>query len=74
MPIFRRRAKTSLVRRTSSPSTRMVPVIVAPAVKSMVRFRHRSREVLPDWAGPMTARISFSWTSNVMPWITSRAP
>ena len=58
MPIFRRSAKMSFVLRTSSPATRTVPETVAEAVKSMVRLRQRSIDVLPDWAGPITARIS----------------
>jgi len=37
MPIFRRSAKMSLVLRTSSPATRIVPETVAAAVKSIVR-------------------------------------
>ena len=60
MPIFRRRANTSRVRRTSSPSTRTVPDMRAFAVKSMVRLRQRSIELFPDWAGPITARISWA--------------
>ena len=71
MPIFRRSAKMSFVFRTSSPATRTVPETVAEAVKSMVRFRQRSIEVLPDWAGPITARISLRKTSKVIPWRTS---
>jgi len=35
-----------------------LPETFAEAVKSIVRFRQRSIEVFPDWAGPMTARIS----------------
>ena len=34
------------------------PCTLASGAKSMVRLRQRSREVLPDWAGPMTPRIS----------------
>ena len=67
IPILRRRAKTSLIFRTSSPPTLTVPETVAEAVKSIVRFRQRSIEVFPDWAGPMTARISFLWTSKEIP-------
>ncbi len=62
MPIRRRRPKTSLTRRTSSPSTRTLPETVAPGMKSMVRLRQRSSEVLPDCAGPMTPKISLRST------------
>ena len=71
MPILRRRAKTSRVLRTSSPATRTVPDTVAEAVKSIVRFRQRSIDVLPDCAGPITARISLRYTSKEIPWRTS---
>ena len=40
-------------------------------MKSIVRFRHRSIEDLPDCAGPMTARISLRKTSKEIPWRTS---
>ena len=46
----------------------------ASGVNSSVRFRHRSSDVLPDCAGPMTPRISPRRTSKEMPWITSVAP
>jgi hypothetical protein len=74
MPILRRRAKTSRTCRTSSPSTRIVPETAAWGWKSMVRLTQRRSEVLPDWAGPMTARISFARTPKEIPWITSRPP
>jgi hypothetical protein len=56
---------------TSCPSIVMVPETLASGTKSMVRFRQRSRELLPDCAGPMIAKISFGNTSKEMPWMTS---
>src|SRR5882762_10443757 len=58
IPTFRRSACTFLISFTLRPSTRTLPSILAPGMKSRVRLIALRSVVFPEFDGPMIPRIS----------------
>src|SRR3989442_8424568 len=58
IPTFRRRACTFLISFTLRPSTRTLPSVLAPGMKSRGRLMALRSVVFPEFDGPMIPRIS----------------
>ena len=75
IPILRRTCTGSIPGAyTSRPSTRTLPVTLAPGTTSCIRLRHRMNVDLPQPDGPMTAVTAFGAIVTPIPCSTCALP